>query len=55
MDGNGEVVSNSTWTYKPPTLDNIPRKFLVEITNGAAHGNRILSSKGMRITFLTED
>jgi xanthine dehydrogenase molybdopterin-binding subunit B len=47
VNDKGEVVSNSTWTYKPPTLDNIPRKFFVEIINGAPRSNRILSSKGM--------
>mgnify|MGYP000078875410 CR=1 FL=1 len=55
VDDKGEVVSNSTWTYKPPTLDNIPQKFLVEITNGAPHTNRILSSKGMEQAFCADD
>lgn len=45
VDSKGILVSNGTWNYKPPTLDNIPRRFTVEMTTGVAHQNRVLSSK----------
>lgn len=46
VDSNGELITNGTWTYKPPAIDNIPRKLTVEMMNSVAHQNRILSSKG---------
>ncbi|KAG9445197.1 hypothetical protein H6P81_016537 [Aristolochia fimbriata] len=42
----GLVVSEGTWTYKIPTVDNIPRQFHVELLNSGHHQNRVLSSKG---------
>eukprot|EP00250_Pteridium_aquilinum_P022285 c25340_g1_i2 orf=145-4443(+) len=45
VDSQGELITNGTWTYKPPTVDNIPRKFTVEMMNSVGHQNRILSSK----------
>jgi abscisic-aldehyde oxidase len=48
LGSKGEVISNSTWTYTPPTLDNIPERFYVEMINGVGRDNRILSSKGLR-------
>ncbi|KAI5083886.1 hypothetical protein GOP47_0000055 [Adiantum capillus-veneris] len=45
VDVNGVLLTNGTWTYKPPTVDNIPRKFHVEMISGAARQNRVLSSK----------
>ncbi|KFK38679.1 hypothetical protein AALP_AA3G146400 [Arabis alpina] len=45
MNSDGLVVTDSTWTYKIPTVDTIPRQFNVEILNSGQHKNRILSSK----------
>lgn len=44
-DENGVLLTNGTWTYKPPTIDNIPQKFNVELLNSAVDSSRILSSK----------
>lgn len=46
MNSDGLVVTDSTWTYKIPTVDTIPRQFNVEILNSGQHKNRVLSSKG---------
>ncbi|KAL2608710.1 hypothetical protein R1flu_027283 [Riccia fluitans] len=45
-DENGVLITNGTWTYKPPTIDNIPHQFNVELLNTAVEPDRILSSKG---------
>lgn len=45
-DDAGHQVTEGTWLYKPPTFDNIPRVFNVELLNSAAHKVRILSGKG---------
>ncbi|KAL3677014.1 hypothetical protein R1sor_026962 [Riccia sorocarpa] len=45
-DENGVLITNGTWTYKPPTIDNIPHQFNVELLNSAADSNRFLSAKG---------
>lgn len=45
VDNTGVLVSNGTWTYKPPTVDNIPQKFRVEMVSSADRQNRVLSSK----------
>ncbi|MCO5559168.1 hypothetical protein L7F22_012762 [Adiantum nelumboides] len=45
VDDKGVLTTVGTWTYKPPTVDNIPQKFLVEMENSVAHKNRVLSSK----------
>ncbi|CAE6113271.1 unnamed protein product [Arabidopsis arenosa] len=45
MNSDGLVVTDSTWTYKIPTVDTIPRQFNVEILNSGQHKNRVLSSK----------
>ncbi|XP_022898972.1 indole-3-acetaldehyde oxidase-like [Olea europaea var. sylvestris] len=42
---DGLVVSDSTWTYKIPTIDTIPKQFNVEVLNSGHHRNRVLSSK----------
>ncbi|GFP97194.1 indole-3-acetaldehyde oxidase [Phtheirospermum japonicum] len=42
---DGLVITDSTWTYKVPTLDNIPKQFNVEVLNSGHHQKRILSSK----------
>lgn len=45
-DPDGLVINDSTWTYKIPTIDTIPKQFNVEILNSGHHKKRILSSKG---------
>ncbi|KAL3620262.1 aryl-alcohol oxidase 3 [Castilleja foliolosa] len=42
---DGLVTTDSTWTYKVPTLDNIPKQFNVEVLNTGHNQKRILSSK----------
>ncbi|KAL3850234.1 hypothetical protein ACJIZ3_012116 [Penstemon smallii] len=44
-NSDGLVVSDSTWTYKIPTIDTIPKQFNVEILNSRNHHKRVLSSK----------
>ncbi|CAK9314082.1 unnamed protein product [Citrullus colocynthis] len=44
-DLDGLVITDSTWTYKIPTIDTIPKQFNVEILNSGHHKKRILSSK----------
>lgn len=44
-NSDGLVVSEGTWTYKIPTVDNIPKQFNVELLNSGHHQNRVLSSK----------
>ncbi|KAJ1696193.1 hypothetical protein LUZ63_004705 [Rhynchospora breviuscula] len=44
-NSDGLLVTNSTWNYKIPTVDVIPKIFNVEIVNSGQHKNRILSSK----------
>ncbi|MCD9639987.1 aryl-alcohol oxidase 2, partial [Datura stramonium] len=41
----GLMVSNSTWTYKIPTIDTIPQNFNVHVLNSGHHEKRVLSSK----------
>ncbi|XP_057782091.1 indole-3-acetaldehyde oxidase-like [Salvia miltiorrhiza] len=41
----GLVTTNSTWTYKIPSLDNIPKQFNAEVLNSGRHPGRVLSSK----------
>ncbi|PIN02954.1 Xanthine dehydrogenase [Handroanthus impetiginosus] len=42
---DGLVITDSTWTYRIPTVDTIPKEFNVELLNSEHHRNRILSSK----------
>ncbi|XP_060170001.1 abscisic-aldehyde oxidase-like [Lycium barbarum] len=42
---DGLMVSNSTFTYKIPTIDTIPQNFNAHILNSGHHKNRVLSSK----------
>ncbi|XP_019239887.1 PREDICTED: indole-3-acetaldehyde oxidase-like [Nicotiana attenuata] len=42
---DGLVVSDSTWTYKIPTIDTIPKNFNVQVLNSGHHEKRVLSSK----------
>ncbi|KAG2641363.1 hypothetical protein PVAP13_2KG177800, partial [Panicum virgatum] len=44
-NSDGLVVSNSTWDYKIPSVDTIPKQFNVEVLNTGHHKNRVLSSK----------
>ncbi|KAL6603520.1 hypothetical protein ACP70R_043881 [Stipagrostis hirtigluma subsp. patula] len=44
-NSNGLMVSNSTWNYKIPSVDTIPKQFNVEVLNTGYHKNRVLSSK----------
>jgi len=46
-DAKGKLVSDGTWTYKPPTVDTIPQKFNVELFKSPAHKERVFSSKGV--------
>ncbi|CAN4119107.1 unnamed protein product [Withania somnifera] len=41
----GLMVSDSTWTYKIPTIDTIPQNFSVHLVNSGHHKKRVLSSK----------
>ncbi|KAL6639541.1 hypothetical protein ACP70R_023271 [Stipagrostis hirtigluma subsp. patula] len=44
-NSNGLMVSNSTWDYKIPSVDTIPKQFNAEVLNTGHHKNRVLSSK----------
>ncbi|KAJ6708178.1 XANTHINE DEHYDROGENASE [Salix viminalis] len=44
-NSDGLVVADSTWSYKIPTIDTIPKQINVEIHNSGHHKNRVLSSK----------
>ncbi|KAL6839083.1 hypothetical protein ACP4OV_031137 [Aristida adscensionis] len=44
-NSNGLMVSNSTWDYKIPSVDTIPKQFNAEVLNTGYHKNRVLSSK----------
>ena len=46
-DSDGLAVTNSTWNYKIPTVDTIPKEFNVELFNSPHNKNRTLSSKGI--------
>lgn len=46
-NSEGMVLADSTWTYKIPTVDTIPKQFNVEILNSGQHKKRVLSSKGI--------
>ena len=43
---DGLMISNSTWDYKIPRVDIIPKQFNAEVLNIGYHKNRVLSSKG---------
>jgi xanthine dehydrogenase molybdopterin-binding subunit B len=45
-NSDGLAVTNSTWNYKIPTVDTIPKKFNVQLINNPHNKNRVLSSKG---------
>ncbi|KAK4380360.1 hypothetical protein RND71_002222 [Anisodus tanguticus] len=44
-NADGLVVSDSTWTYKIPTIDTIPKNFNVQVLNSGHHEKHVLSSK----------
>ncbi|RCV40527.1 hypothetical protein SETIT_9G061500v2 [Setaria italica] len=44
-NSDGLVIHDSTWTYKIPTVDTIPKQFNVEMFNSARDKKRVLSSK----------
>ncbi|KAL3828644.1 hypothetical protein ACJIZ3_017446 [Penstemon smallii] len=44
-NSDGLVVTDSTWTYKIPTIDTIPKQFNVEVLNSGHHHKHVLSSK----------
>ncbi|KAM3214809.1 hypothetical protein ACQJBY_067023 [Aegilops geniculata] len=44
-NADGLVVSDSTWVYKIPSVDTIPKQFNAEVLNTGYHKNRVLSSK----------
>ncbi|KAL6636782.1 hypothetical protein ACP70R_024354 [Stipagrostis hirtigluma subsp. patula] len=44
-NSDGMVIHDSTWTYKIPTVDTIPKQFNVELINSAPDKKRVLSSK----------
>ncbi|EFJ26415.1 hypothetical protein SELMODRAFT_97494 [Selaginella moellendorffii] len=45
MDEQGRLLTDGTWTYKPPTADNLPKILNIELLNSPVHEKRILSSK----------
>ncbi|XP_023745900.1 abscisic-aldehyde oxidase isoform X1 [Lactuca sativa] len=45
INSNGLVIADSTWTYKIPTIDTIPKQLNVHILNSGHHKKRVLSSK----------
>ena len=51
-DDDGLVLSDSTWNYKIPTIDTIPKQFNVEMLNSEHHQHRVLSSKGKEQPFI---
>ena len=51
-NSKGKVVSDGTWTYKPPTIDIIPQSFNVELYKSPYHNDEIFSSKGQMLKFL---
>ncbi|KAG0601086.1 hypothetical protein M758_11G082900 [Ceratodon purpureus] len=46
-NSKGKVVSDGTWTYKPPTIDIIPQSFNVELYKSPYHNDEIFSSKAV--------
>lgn len=46
-NSDGVVLTDGTWTYKPPTVDTIPKQLNVEFFNSGHHQKRVLSSKGI--------
>lgn len=52
-DSKGKVLTDGTWTYKPPTIDTIPRRFNVEFYKSPYSNKRLFSSKGLSFPYPT--
>lgn len=52
-NSDGLVVSDGTWTYKIPTIDNIPKQFNIKLMKSGHHEKRVLSSKGSNVPLCT--
>lgn len=46
-NSEGLAVTDSTWTYKIPTIDTVPKQINIELLSSGYHQKRVLSSKGM--------
>ncbi|XP_048324785.1 indole-3-acetaldehyde oxidase isoform X2 [Ziziphus jujuba] len=44
-NSDGLVITDSTWSYKIPSMDTIPKQFNVELLNSSHNEKRVLSSK----------
>ena len=53
INADGLAISDGTWTYKIPAIDNIPMQLNVEVVNSGHHDKRVLSSKGISSNFST--
>jgi xanthine dehydrogenase molybdopterin-binding subunit B len=49
---DGLMISSSTWDYKIPSVDTIPKQFNAEVLNTGYQKHRVLSSKGMANKFM---
>lgn len=43
---NGKLLTNRTWTYKPPTIKDIPADLRISFRKNARNESGILQSKG---------
>ena len=50
-NGDCLMISNSTWDYKIPSVDLIPKQFNAEVLNTGYYKNRVLSSKGSHFIY----
>lgn len=51
---NGELLTNRTWTYKPPGIKDIPIDFRVTFLRKSSNQFGVLRSKGMYRKFNLE-